>query len=106
MDNNFKKFLEEKSGCTPAAMCMMIAEPEGVNAKAILWDVMCAINREGRKGWVIFKTRYYIRISFYTDSIANQCFDDEKAFYFKEHNNSELKALTAALQYIFKESTK
>ena len=47
MTEDFKKFIEEKSGCTQAAMCAMIAEPEGVNAKAILWDVMCAVNRKG-----------------------------------------------------------
>jgi len=61
----------------------------------ILIKAMWQINRDGK--WDIQMDRDYIDVS-----SRQEVLDD--VFTFKDHNNSELEALTKALEYIYKET--
>ena len=61
------------------------------------WDLikaMWAINREGNKDWTSIKMRW--------DGFSVRIHDlFGKTFEYRNHNNSELEALTKALEYIY-----
>lgn len=95
MKEDFKKWLSDKAGYLYLAYQML--EEKGMNNEVeLLIKAMWAVNRE--KDYLMEITDAYITVQDPDWRI------EPSYFLFKDYNNSEQKALTAALEYVYKES--
>lgn len=104
MDEGFKKWLVKKAGrdTTPGKdfiALMEVIEPSLETLIRCMW----AVNRESKNkclSWFIQQVYCNKGLSFAVFKISEVV----KFFYLCDHNDSEQEALTAALNYIYKET--